>query len=132
MSVLLFFLNPIFIYHSTNCLIGSEKTLRQRNSNSRLLDCWTKTLIYRDKLTGNTGHCLCQMARHLGYYENLQNRCCAQIKLKPFRFLIIALIVINPFIPDFLKWTLQFFNLDMFTAVKRSFSLLSKTGSPTV
>ena len=38
----------------------------------------------------------------------------------------------NPFIPEFLKWTLPFLNSDMLTDTNRSFSLKSKTEWQTV
>ena len=35
--------------------------------------------------------------------------------------------ILNPFIPEFLKWTLPFLNLDMSTDANRGFSLKPKT-----
>ena len=42
-----------------------------------------------------------------------------------FEILSAMVLIINPFIPEFLKWTLPFLNLDMPADAKRVFSLES-------
>ena len=103
------------IRHNKNIANIQKIDLNFYNSKSLLQDikvsCHSLTLMYMFKL---------EISKKLVTHVHARTHVCMYVSILTIWFINVAF---NPFIPEYLKWTLPFLNLDMFTGAIRCFSL---------